>query len=520
MTRHKDVPADTVQRIVDDFELRDAFPPAVEAEARALAERPGLDDPELTDLRGLPFVTIDDAGARDLDQALAVERDGDAFVVHYAIADASHFVRPGSALFEEALRRGASFYLPGRTVPMLPRSLSEGIVSLNAGVDRRAVVFEMKVEPDGRSRETRLVRARMRSRGKLTFEQVQAFVDGLSPCPVPGEPAVAASLRAFRDVGRARLEEAAERDVVRYRRNEVEVKLGGKGMRFVVADGLRNDVERWNEQVSVLCNAEGARFLLEGSADEGIVEPIYRVHPPPEEGRVLAFEAQLEALAASHDLPRQRWTWRRGRSLRAFLEALPDDRVGRAVHRQAMLLNGRSTFSDKPAAHFGVGAEPYARFSAPMREIVGVYVHNEATEKLRGDGRRDPELRARVIDSANRAKDLQKRLDDETNRLVIDRLFEKDLGRTPRPLRSGTLMGITPGKLHVTLDQPAIDVKVYMGDLGRALGGARLAVDGAGVELRRADSGQVLFRLGDAVQLVVQGKDRRRDRWVLVLSTT
>ena len=119
---------DAVQAILNEEGLPPQFPPDVEAEVEALRRSPGLDDPSLLDLRALPFVTIDGPTSRDLDQALLVERDGDDLVVHYAIADAAYFVRPGSALFAEALRRGASYYVPGRVVPMLPPALSEGLI--------------------------------------------------------------------------------------------------------------------------------------------------------------------------------------------------------------------------------------------------------------------------------------------------------------------------------------------------------------------------------------------------------
>src|SRR5690349_21087678 len=114
-----------LRSLLDGEHLDPGFAPEVEAEAAALVASPGLDDPALTDLEAVPFVTVDGPGTRDLDQALYLERDGDGYLVRYAIADAAYFVKPGSRLFAEALRRGTSYYLPGLSVPMLPRSLSE-----------------------------------------------------------------------------------------------------------------------------------------------------------------------------------------------------------------------------------------------------------------------------------------------------------------------------------------------------------------------------------------------------------
>ena len=124
-------------RVAAEHALDPVFPPAVESEVEELLKDPGISDPELVDLTALPFVTIDGPGTRDLDQAVHIAKDGDGWMVRYALADPSWCVRPGTALFDEALRRGATYYLPGLAIPMLPRALSEGIVSLNQRADRR-----------------------------------------------------------------------------------------------------------------------------------------------------------------------------------------------------------------------------------------------------------------------------------------------------------------------------------------------------------------------------------------------
>jgi ribonuclease R len=159
------------ERILRDLLAREHLtpehPPEVEAEAAACA--PDTDDPALIDLSGLPFVTIDEVESRDLDQAVLVRADGEGHVVHYAIADASHFVRPGTALFAEALRRGTSFYLPGLVTPMLPRRLSEDVISLGPAALRRALVFTIRLDERGRRVAAKVERARVRSRAKLAF---------------------------------------------------------------------------------------------------------------------------------------------------------------------------------------------------------------------------------------------------------------------------------------------------------------------------------------------------------------
>src|SRR5690606_32133331 len=162
------------------YQLTPAFSDRVQAEVAHFLQNPGIDDPGLTNLTHLPFVTIDGETSLDLDQAAYVERDVHGYVVYYALADASYYVQPGTALWEEAMRRAASYYLPAIMVPMLPRQLSEGLVSLNPDVERRALVLRTRLHADGSLRQTSqaaatdALRARIRSRAKLSFGGVQA----------------------------------------------------------------------------------------------------------------------------------------------------------------------------------------------------------------------------------------------------------------------------------------------------------------------------------------------------------
>ncbi len=518
---------EALYRIAAEHRLNPVFPTAVDAEVERILANPQIDDPTLTDLTELPFVTIDGPGTRDLDQALHVARLADGYLVRYALADPSWCVRPTTALFDEALRRGASYYLPGFAIPMLPRPLSEGVISLNERVDRRALVFAMEVDRTGRCVETTLARARVRSRAQLTFDGVQSFLDDPSSTSLPD--GVGASLELLREVGRKRIADAKRRDVVRYRRHETEVTLSGiKGLRFAVVGGMRSEVERYNEQLSLMCNVQGARFLKRGDRPDDEVQPIYRVHPSPEPRRYHDLERVIEALCKHHRLEHRRWHWQRtdGQSLADYLDGLPTDgalgRIAKAIHRQAVMVNVRSAYSDEPGIHHGVGAEVYARFSAPMREIVGVFLHKEALEKLTGEtrprpatGPDDDELSGQIVERANEAKMLQKRLTKAANGLVLDQLFEDDL-RLPadaRPVRRGTVMGLTRSKAHVLLDDPGVEVKVYNAhqtDDSRD----RIELSRDSVLLRHSD-GSTLCGLGDEVQLRLRDRDRRGNRWVL-----
>lgn len=505
-----------------DLGIEDHFDDDVLAEVRAHEADPRIDDPTLTDWRAVPFVTVDGPGTRDLDQALHLARDGRGYRLRYAIADASFYVAPGSALFREALRRGASFYLPGYSIPMLPRALSEGLVSLGPRVDRRALVFDVRLDAEGTVVDFKLVRARIQSRARLTFEEVDELLGS------PGNAALAVheaadSLALLGIVGALRANHEDRRHMVRYARVEAAVRLTAEGEVEVVREP-RGPAELANEQLSILCNALGARWLSEANPE--FVQPIYRTHAAPEPERLAAFERLVRKVAAGRGLPDDPWVYRRAAELglAGYLERLPttgpDARLARALHRQAMVLNGRSTFASEAASHFGVGEAVYARFTAPMREVVGVFCHKEAIERLQGRGTRpreeDEAIRAQVIEAANRSKDLQRHLGREVDRAVVATVLGADasLPVAERPLRRGTVMGVTTSVVHVALDEPPIDVIVPFREQGaveggawleRADDGARLAVRGGGATICALGDEVMVRAIGEGAVVVVRG---------------
>lgn len=489
--------------------IRDTFSKEAMDEVAAWQRAPGTDDAALVDWTDVPFVTVDGPHTRDLDQAFHVERVGGGYRLRYAIADASHYLGHGTALLEEAILRGSSFYFPGFSIPMMPRELSEDLVSLNEGALRRALVFDVALDDASGVTRWELVRARVRSRRKLAFADVEALEADEKQSPLANEP-FADSLRAFLELGDRRAVHPDRKQMIHYRRVEAEVRLLPEGGITVEIAG-RGRAELATEQISILCNALGGRFLMAG--DPEAIQPIYRVHSPPLPERVEAFERLVAAVAKTRGLPDDPWVYRRAADtgLAGYLDALPTEgapgRLAKALHRQAMLLNGRSMFASDPSAHFGVGEPVYSRFTAPMREMVGVFCHKEAIERLgqmRSRPRAEDEaLRERVIQCANDAKTLQRKVDREVDRAVIAAVLEPDV-RLPfdaRPTHAGTVMGIDRSSVHVLLDDLPVDVRVPFRDQGPVMGGAWLAAADDGARLVVDKTGETVCHLGDAVEV-------------------
>lgn len=503
-------------------EIDPVHPPEVMAETARLVAAPGLDD-GVEDATDLPFVTIDNLGSRDLDQAMCISRaPGGGWVVHYALADASYYVRPGTALFEEALRRGTSYYLPGFAVPMLPAALSEGLVSLNPDVQRRALTFVHQVSASGEVTRTDVRRTRIRSRAQLTYDGVQAFHDAPAGHPMAGHD-YTETLLLLREVGEALIARARARGMVVFERMSLEVGLeGDDGERLRWDLRGRNDVERWNEQLSLMCNTEGAAlFLRAAGSDE--VQPIFRVHPAPEPARLQSLDRAIDDLVRAHGLDPAVWAWRRDREdLSDYLARLPHDpatrRVRDGIERQVLYTNQPSMFASGAGPHHALGVSGYARFSAPMREIVGIFTHKEGLEQLGlrapGEAAADEKTRGRAIQAGNMAKKRQNQLTKEVYKLAIDQLLADDLAAPDRarPARAGTILSLDGRRLFVELDEFPIELKVYATDV-EAAWGCRYTAARDGTSLVPSDPGAPTFRVGGGVALRTLGHEA--DRWRL-----
>ena len=511
-------------RELEKLQVKIHYPPEVMREVEAIQAADSADDPGLHDFTTLPFVTIDNDGSKDLDQAVYVEPHEKGYTIFYAIADASFYVRPGSALFSESLRRGASFYLPSFSVPMLPRELSENIISLSAGVDRRALVFVMRVDSDGRPSGTQIIRGRIRSRAKLSYSGVQKFYDTPAESGLDGNE-YSESLRLLQEAGQLLAAQSAERGVIDYERYELDVQISADGESLVYRDQPRSNAARWNEQVSLLCNMEGARIAADGNGTAGNhVQNVFRVHEPPDEAALSRLHEIIESITAVHSLDASLWHWKRDdETLARYLSRLPrtgtEARITETIERQILLTNQKSFFSEIPGMHYALSVGLYGRYSSPMREIVGIFSHKELLEKMGIDvpvaNPHDEATRDAVIESSNRAKETQRKLEHLVDELIIDELFTPDtaLDENIRRLHPGTILGMKDSRMYVLLDSPRLEIKVYTEDIEK-IAGCKMSYRFH--ELCRADGCDGLkYRAGDRVELRVLHKDEA-GKWRLV----
>lgn len=332
-----------------EFGLPDRFPAAVLAEAeRAVATGPVGERVDRTDL---PLVTIDPPGAKDLDQAMHIERLGDAgFRVHYAIADLGAFVVPGGALDTEVRRRGQTLYLPDGSVPMHPAVLSEGAASLLPGQTAPSALWTLDLDAEGEPVSARVERALVRSVAQFDYESVQATVDAGDPHP---------SVALLPELGELRRAAAIRRGALELQLPEQDVERADGGWRLVLRG--RTEVDAWNAEISLLTGMAAATIMLEAGIG------VLRTLPAPTDDDQAWLRRSAGALGIE---------WPEGRSAAEVLAGL--DRSSPAAMALSMdatrLLRGAGyTAFDGAApdlaAHAGIAA-PYAHVTAPLRRLV------------------------------------------------------------------------------------------------------------------------------------------------------
>ena len=258
-----------VEAAIHGHEIPHEFSPQVLDEAAAIPlEVDAATAASRVDLRKLPLVTIDGEDAKDFDDAVYCEPNRGGFRLVVAIADVSHYVRPGTALDEEATKRATSVYFPGFVVPMLPETLSNGICSLKPAVDRLCFVCDMQVDRNGEVTQSKFYEAVMHSHARLTYTQVWNALDPAAPEEDRAAaqafigrqmPQVQALHQLYRILDKAR----QKRGAIEFETSEVRFVLGPQGEVTTAGMIVRNGRAQADRGMHDRANVEAARFLLD-----------------------------------------------------------------------------------------------------------------------------------------------------------------------------------------------------------------------------------------------------------------
>jgi exoribonuclease R len=427
-----------IARIQQEQHLSPGFPPDVLEAAEKAAAQPRLPELDRTDLE---LLTIDPPGSMDLDQAMHLERDGDGYVVHYAIADVMAFVAPGDPVDVESHQRGESLYGADSKIPLHPQVLSEGAASLLPDQVRPAFLWTIHLDAQGALGEATVERARVRSRQRLDYDSVQRELAG-------GDDDSTLSLLEV--VGELRIAQEAARGGVSLPMPSQEIDV--QDDRWELEYRQMIPAENWNAQISLLTGYAAAAMMVQGKIG------ILRTLPPAPEDAVKRLRRTARALGLD---------WPAGESHADFIRSLDAAHPAEAamVVAATTLLRGAGYAAfdgqlPEQTEHAAL-ASTYAHVTAPLRRLVDRYglevcaalcagtdvpawVHTglpDLPDTMRESGRRAHQYENAVLDLVE-AVTLQSQIGQQFTGVVLETEHDDE--------RKGTVM----------LREPAVEAKV------------------------------------------------------------
>ncbi|WP_207802680.1 ribonuclease R [Motiliproteus coralliicola] len=365
-------PGMEIEVAIRNYDIPHLWPDAATDEAnRYGAEVREQDKQHRVDLRELPLVTIDGEDARDFDDAVYCEaKKGGGWRLYVAIADVSHYVRPGSALDQEARNRGTSVYFPQQVVPMLPEALSNGLCSLNPNVDRLAMVCEMTISAKGKLSGYQFYEAVIRSQARLTYTRVGALLDepesAVAQQLTAEHPDIVPHLYELFWLYQALRGARDERGAIDFETTETRIVFGPDRKIDQIVPVVRNDAHKLIEECMLCANVATARFL-----EKLKIPALYRVHQGPKTQKLENLRAYLGELGLN--LPGgEKPTPDDYQQLLQQAEGRPD-----AALIQTMMLRSLSqaVYTPDNEGHFGLAYSAYAHFTSPIRRYPDLLVH-------------------------------------------------------------------------------------------------------------------------------------------------
>ncbi len=472
-------------------ELPFEFSAAAGAEARKLpnAVRKSdwrTDHGAREDLRALPLVTIDGETAKDFDDAVYCERQGKngrgGFRLVVAIADVSHYVRPGSALDGEAFERGNSVYFPRRVIPMLPEKLSNGLCSINPEVERLAMVCDMAIAANGAIKRYRFYPAVMYSHARLTYTEVAAALYEPDSEAARRLAALLPQLRDLDALYRVLARARQKRGAIDFETVETQMMFDDRGKIVRIVPYERNDAHRIIEECMLAANVCASDFLKEHGHPA-----LYRIHEGPTPEKLASLREFLREFGLSlggGEMPH-------ASDYARLLDGIKD-RPDKQLLQTVMLRSlQQAVYSPDNVGHFGLAYESYTHFTSPIRRYPDLLIHRAIKAALAGE-----RFQAGNWDDIGLHCSQTERRADEATRDVESWLKCYYMQDRVGEEFEGSVSAVVPFGVFVALDDVFVEGLVHVSELGNDY----YHFDAAKHQLLGERSGN-RFRLADRVRV-------------------
>ncbi|HAT1823889.1 ribonuclease R [Legionella pneumophila] len=445
-----------------------------------------------TDLRNLPFVTIDGEDAKDFDDAVyCYKKPKGGFQLYVAIADVSHYVAKDSALDQEAARRGNSVYFPGKVVPMLPEALSNGVCSLNPHVDRLCMVAELSITQEGKISRSRFYRAVIHSHARLTYTSVGAWLEqGKAD---EKHQALWPMLESLYDLYHVLLDTRRLRGAMDFETTETRIEFDQNKKIKCIVPVIRNDAHKLIEECMLAANVATARFL-----EKAEIPTLYRVHAAPEEDKITALRQFLGELGLSLGGGRKPGPKDFQRTMNMI-----GDRPEKHLIETVMLRSlKQAQYVESNEGHFGLAYSAYTHFTSPIRRFPDLLIHRAIGHLLDNHPVYEFEYSHEDMNRLGKHSSMTERRADEATREVITWLKCEYMQDKLGQVFKGRISAVTSFGIFVELDEIYVEGLVHVTSLKNDY----YTFDSAKHRLIGARGGQV-YRLGDKMTVLVARVD-------------
>lgn len=394
-----------MEGILRTYGLSETFPADVLAEVENVPASLNQEDidKELKrgrrDLRSLTTITIDGVDARDLDDAISIQKDQDgSYTLYVHIADVTHYVREGSAMDDEALERGNSVYLSDRVIPMLPPKLSNGICSINPGAERFAMTCMLRYDSSGVLIDGDVFESLIISDLRADYDSVKT---SLEEEPAEGYSEYMNELNLMQDLAELLHQQSVNRGALEFDFPETKIEIDAEGNVADVRAAVSSFTNEIIEQFMVASNTFVAKKFTE------LEMPfIYRIHDLPDTEKLQKFREVLKIVGGKNirisDKPSPK-------ELSSVLDELKDIPAGKTLETLLLRSLAKAIYSEEPIGHFGLALEDYSHFTAPIRRYSDLFIHRVIKGFLRRQVRKDlwtkaaPEVSKHVSDTERTA---------------------------------------------------------------------------------------------------------------------
>lgn len=328
------------------------------------------------DLTGLMIVTIDGEDAKDLDDAVSLTKEGNIYHLGVHIADVSNYVQGGSAIDKEALKRGTSVYLADRVIPMLPERLSNGICSLNQGVDRLALSCLMDIDGQGNIVAHKITESVIRVDRRMSYEQVRSILED-------GETETSRECREFvpmfflmRELSQLLRSRRHHRGSIDFEFPESKIILNGAGRAIDVRPYEANCATEIIEDFMLMANETVAREYCKGEYPF-----VYRTHENPDPEKVEELLTLLHHQGIQVRKSREEITPKEIQEILESIQGLPNETM---ISRLTLRTMKQAKYTTECSGHFGLAARYYCHFTSPIRRYPDLQIHRIIRDNLRG----------------------------------------------------------------------------------------------------------------------------------------